>query len=233
MVRLIRFFFLCLVKLICYPLYRFEYRWLSDQNFDQFSDVRLLVFLNHTSLWEPIFVGGVPLRILWRLSGDLLAPGADITLNDRPIVGKIYHGLFPGLVPISRNRDESWKRFMDRVDEETLVAILPEGRMKRRGGLDKHGNAMTVRGGVADILKKKQTGKVLFVYSGGLHHIQAPGDKLPGIFKTIRANLEIMDISAYKKSLPFEFGHDYYEEVVSDMQHRLETHVPPEVKGSD
>lgn len=233
MVRLIRFFFLCLVKLICYPLYRFEYRWLSDQNFDQFSDVRLLVFLNHTSLWEPIFVGGVPLRILWRLSGDLLAPGADITLNDRPIVGKIYHGLFPGLVPISRNRDESWKNFMDRVDEETLVAILPEGRMKRRGGLDKHGNAMTVRGGVADILKKKQTGKVLFVYSGGLHHIQAPGDKLPGIFKTIRANLEIMDISAYKKSLPFEFGHDYYEEVVSDMQHRLETHVPPEVKGSD
>ncbi len=233
MVRLIRFFFLCLVKLICYPLYRFEYRWLSDQNFDQFSDVRLLVFLNHTSLWEPIFVGGVPLRILWRLSGDLLAPGADITLNDRPIVGKIYHGLFPGLVPISRNRDESWKNFMDLVDEETLVAILPEGRMKRRGGLDKHGNAMTVRGGVADILKKKQTGKVLFVYSGGLHHIQAPGDKLPGIFKTIRANLEIMDISAYKKSLPFEFGHDYYEEVVSDMQHRLETHVPPEVKGSD
>ena len=233
MVRLIRFFFLCLVKLICYPLYRFEYRWLSDQNFDQFSDVRLLVFLNHTSLWEPIFVGGVPLRILWRLSGDLLAPGADITLNDRPIVGKIYHGLFPGLVPISRNRDESWKNFMDLVDEETLVAILPEGRMKRRGGLDKHGNAMTVRGGVADILKKKQTGKVLFVYSVGLHHIQAPGDKLPGIFKTIRANLEIMDISAYKKSLPFEFGHDYYEEVVSDMQHRLETHVPPEVKGSD
>lgn len=231
MVRLIRFFFLCLVKLICYPLYRFEFRWLSDQNFDQFDDVRLLVFLNHTSLWEPIFVGGVPLRILWRLSGDLLAPGADITLNDRPIVGKIYHGLFPGLVPISRNRDESWKLFMDRVDEDTLVAILPEGRMKRRGGLDKHGNAMTVRGGVADILKKKQSGKVLFVYSGGLHHIQAPGDKLPGVFKTIRANLEIMDISDYKQSLPFEFGHDYYEEVVSDMQHRLETHLPPEVKS--
>ena len=231
MVRLIRFFFLCLVKLICFPLYRFEYRWLSDQNFQQFPDVRLLVFLNHTSLWEPIFVGGVPLRILWRLSGDLLAPGADITLNDRAIVGKIYHGLFPGLMPISRNRDESWKKFMDRVDEDTLVAILPEGRMKRRSGLDKHGNAMTVRGGVADILKKKQTGKVMFVYSGGLHHIQAPGDKLPGVFKTIRANLEIMDIAEYKRSLPFEFGHDYYEEVVSDMQHRLETHLPPEVKS--
>ena len=68
------------------------------------------------------------------------------------------------------------------------------------------------------------------MYSGGLHHIQAPGDKLPGVFKTIRANLEIMDIADYKKSLPFKFGHDYYEEVVSDMQHRLETHLPPDVK---
>jgi 1-acyl-sn-glycerol-3-phosphate acyltransferase len=229
MVRLIRFILLCLVKLICLPLYRFEYRWLSDQKFDQFKDVRLLVFLNHTSLWEPIFMGGVPFNILWRLSGDLMAPGADITLNDRPIVGKIYHSLFPGLVPISRNRDKSWQVFMDLVKEESLVAILPEGRMKRRGGLDKHGNAMTVRGGVADILKKKQTGKVLFVYSGGLHHIHAPGDKLPRMFKTIRANLEIMDIAEYKKSLPFEFSHDYYEEVVADMQHRLETHLPPEI----
>jgi 1-acyl-sn-glycerol-3-phosphate acyltransferase len=229
MVRLIRFILLCLVKFICLPLYRFEYRWLSDQNFDQFKDVRLLVFLNHTSLWEPIFIGGVPFKILWRLSGDLMAPGADITLNDRPIVGKIYHSLFSGLVPISRNRDKSWQVFMDLVKEESLVAILPEGRMKRRGGLDKHGNAMTVRGGVADILKKKQTGKVLFVYSGGLHHIHAPGDKLPQMFKTIRANLEIMDIAEYKKSLPFEFDHDYYEEVVADMQHRLETHLPPEI----
>ena len=230
MIRLIRFLMLCLVKLICLPFYRFEYRWMSEQNFDQFKDVRLIVFLNHTSLWEPIFAGGVPFHVLWRLSGDLLAPGADITLN-RPIVSAVFHSLLPGLVSISRNRDESWSNFMDMVDEDSLVAILPEGRMKRRGGLDKHGNAMTVRGGVADILKKKQTGKVLFLYSGGLHHIQAPGDKLPSLFKTIRANFEVMDIEAYKKSLPFEFGHDYHEEVLADIQRRLDTLVPPDVKS--
>lgn len=228
MIRLIRFFLLCLVKIICLPFYRFQYHWLSQDNFKQVNDVRLLVFLNHTSLWEPIFVGGVPLNVLWRLSGDLLAPGADITLNDRAIVGRIYHSLFPGLIPISRNRDESWADFMDLVNEESLVAILPEGRMMRRNGLDKHGNPMTVRGGVADILMKKHTGKVMFVYSGGLHHIQAPGDKLPKVFRTIRANLEIMDIQDYKDLIAPLEGKDFREKVVKDMQNRLETKIPSE-----
>ncbi|MGK0443828.1 MAG: hypothetical protein ACJA1U_000756 [Bermanella sp.] len=226
MIRLIRFILMCTLKLICSVLYRFELRWLSDENFKQFKDVRLIVFLNHTSLFEPLFIGACPLSVLWRLSGELIAPGADITLNDRPIVGKIYHSLLPGLVPITRKKDESWQHFMSLVSKDTLVAILPEGRMKRSSGLDKHGNAMTVRGGVADILEVKEHGKILFVYSGGLHHIQSPGDKLPKVFKTIRANVQIMDIQAYKDSLPFEFGHDFREEVVADMQRRLETHVP-------
>ena len=226
MVRIIRFLLLCMVKLICFPLYRFQYNWLSQENFDQLPHIRLLVFLNHTSLWEPIYVGGVSLKVLWRLSGDLLAPGADITLNDRAIVGRIYHSLFPGLISISRNRDESWSEFMNLVDEDTLVAILPEGRMKRRTGLDKHGNPMTVRGGVADILQKKHAGKVMFVYSGGLHHIQAPGDKLPRVFKTIKANLEIMDIQAYKELIEPAEGEDFREKVVKDMQRRLQYLVP-------
>lgn len=159
MIRLIRFILMCTLKLICSVLYRFELRWLSDENFKQFKDVRLIVFLNHTSLFEPLFIGACPLSVLWRLSGELIAPGADITLNDRPIVGKIYHSLLPGLVPITRKKDESWQHFMSLVSKDTLVAILPEGRMKRSSGLDKHGNAMTVRGGVADILAVKEHGK--------------------------------------------------------------------------
>ena len=226
MIRLIRFSLLCLLKWLCFFLYRFDSRWLSVDNFKQFKDVRLIVFLNHTSLFEPLFVAAVPLPVLWYLSGNLLAPGADITLNDRAIVGKIYHSLFPGLIPITRKKDHSWDHFMAMVQEDTLVAILPEGRMKRTNGLDKHGNTMTIRGGVADILAKKQSGKMVFVYSGGLHHIQAPGDKLPKLFKTIKVNFEMLTISDYKNSLPFQFGHDYRDEVVADMQSRLSTHIP-------
>ncbi|MFY0640097.1 MAG: 1-acyl-sn-glycerol-3-phosphate acyltransferase [Bermanella sp.] len=226
MIRLIRFILLCIVKLVCSVLYRFKIRWLSDENFKQFKDVRLIVFLNHTSLFEPLFIGACPVSVLWRLSGELIAPGADITLNDRPIVGRIYHSLLPGLVPITRKKDESWQHFMSLVSKDTLVAILPEGRMKRSTGLDKHGNAMTVRGGVADILQVKQHGKVLFVYSGGLHHIHTPGDKFPSVFKTITANAQMMDIQTYKDSLPLAVDHDFREQVVMDMQKRLDTHTP-------
>lgn len=226
MIRLVRFILMCTLKLVCSVLYRFKIRWLSDENFKQFKDVRLIVFLNHTSLFEPLFIGACPLSVIWRLSGELIAPGADITLNDRPIVGRIYHSLLPGLVPITRKKDESWQHFMSLVSKDTLVAILPEGRMKRSTGLDKHGKTMTVRGGVADILQVKTQGKILFVYSGGLHHIHSPGDKFPKIFKTIHANTQIMDIQAYKDSLAFELGYDFREEVVADMQRRLETHTP-------
>ena len=41
---------------------------------------------------------------------------------------------------------------MNQIDEDAVVIILPEGRMKRATGLDKKGMPMTVRGGVADIL---------------------------------------------------------------------------------
>ncbi|EAT12257.1 hypothetical protein HF888_14445 [Bermanella marisrubri] len=228
MVRFVRFFLMLLVKLLSVLFYRFKLNWLSEERFDRFSDVQLIVFLNHTSLFEPLFIGAAPIPVLWRLSGDLLAPGADITLNDRPIAGKIYHSLLPGLIPITRKKDESWHNFMNLVTKDNLVAILPEGRMKRRDGMDKHGKPMTVRGGVADILEKKHKGKILFIYSGGLHHIQSPGQILPKVFKVIRANLQIMNIDEYKASLPFEFGHDFRDEVVKDMQKRLDTHVPLE-----
>ncbi|WP_396588530.1 hypothetical protein [Bermanella sp. R86510] len=226
MIRLIRFLLMLTLKCVCFVFYRYRVEWHSEHTFKHFRDVKLIVFLNHTSLFEPLFIGAAPIPVLWRLSDDLLAPGADITLNDRPIAGKIYHSLFPGLIPISRKKDESWRNFMQLVTDDNLVAILPEGRMKRSSGLDKHGKPMTVRGGVADILEKKHTGNILFIYSGGLHHVQSPGDWRPKVFKTIKANLQIIPIQEYKQSLPFEFGHDFRDEVVKDMQKRLETHVP-------
>ena len=225
-VRLIRFLLLLSVKILVMVLYRLHITWLSTEQWPAFSQVRLIIFLNHTSLFEPVFIGAVPLRALWRLSGELLAPGADITLVDRPIVGRLYRSLFPGLIPITRKKDQSWKAFLDHVTEDSLVAILPEGRMMRRSGLDKHGNPMTVRGGVADVLQKKQTGKVMFVYSGGLHHVHAPGDHFPAFWQTIKAQAEIVDISTYKAQLPSHPDRDFRDEVMSDLQRRLKQKLP-------
>ncbi|GAA6134146.1 hypothetical protein NBRC116188_09350 [Oceaniserpentilla sp. 4NH20-0058] len=207
---------------MCVALYRYRLTWLSRDQFDQFHHVRLIVFLNHTSLFELLFIGLAPMHVLWRLSGELIAPGADITLNDRPIVGRIYHTLLPGMIPISRKKDETWQYFLSRVGEDSLVAILPEGRMKRRNGLDKHGQPMTVRGGIADILSVKNSGKMMFVYSGGLHHVHAPGDAFPKLFKTIQASAELLDIAAYKSALTSECSNDFRRTVIHDIQKRLE-----------
>lgn len=225
MIRLIRFTLLCFVKLLCMVLYRFQLTWLSDEQFESFKHVQLIVFLNHTSLYEPIFVAVAPFSVLWRLSGELIAPGADITLSDRPIVGRIYHSLLPGMVPISRKKDETWQYFLEKINQDSLVAILPEGRMKRKTGLDKYGKPMTVRGGVADILQVKNSGKVLFVYSGGLHHVHTPGDRLPKFFQSVSVNAEILNIQDYKQELT-DTHLEFRQAVIQDMQQRLETKVP-------
>jgi hypothetical protein len=100
--------------------------------------------------------------------------------------------------------------------------------MKRLGGLDKQGNPMTVRGGISDIFEKTQSGQMLLAYSGGLHHIMTPDEKLPRLFKPVRMALEIVDINSYKNS--FGFGKDprlLRIEVARDLEKRRDQHCIP------
>ena len=204
--------------------YRFEQQWFVDEGKQQWHEVNLIVFLNHTSLFEPLFIRLAPFSFLWRIANDLLVPGADITMA-RPIIGRIYRALIPGCIPITRKKDDSWDNFLSQVGNEKVNAILPEGRMKRRGGLDKTGQPMSVRGGVVDILQRLDKGKILFVYSGGLHHIQAPGDKFPRLFKTIKVNLEIIDLSTYKEQFSSD-SVEFRKQVLTDISQRLSTRIP-------
>jgi len=205
--------------------YRFDTRWLSDEKFEVSDQVRMVVLLNHTSLFEPVFLRVASHRLVWRLSQRLLIPVADTTLQ-RPIVGKILSAIVPGIVPITRKRDDSWQQFLKHVHDDAVVAILPEGRMKRVTGLDKDGKPMSVRGGIADLLSRMHSGKILFVYSGGLHHVQAPGDFYPRLFKKIKVNLEMVDIATYKNVMHAEQHTHFIRNVVDDMERRLREHVP-------
>lgn len=223
--RFVSYILLVWVKLLSKLFYKIEQRWLSDEKQQHWQDINLIVILNHTSLFEPVLVGNIPLSFLWRISNQLVIPGADNTLQ-RPIVGKILYSLVPGCIPISRKNDDTWSNFLDQVNDKKITAILPEGRMKRPNGLDKNGNEMTVRGGVADILSRLECGKILFVYSGGLHHIQSPGDKLPKLFKTIKLNLEVVDVKEYKTQHQEICEAQYKTNVINDMQQRLKSKVP-------
>jgi hypothetical protein len=222
--RLISFFILLSLKGISALFYRYKIGWPSNQI--QWNNIKLIVFLNHTSLFEPIFLGFLPVSFLWQLSKKLAAPGADKTMN-RPVVGTLYKLMSPGITSITRKRDDTWEQFKESISPDSIIMIAPEGRMMRKNGLDLEGNKMTVRGGVADLLAGLDKGQMIIAYSGGLHHVQIPGEGLPKVFKTLKLNMDAMQIADYKASFDELCGSPAWKKkVLDDLQYRLETKIP-------
>lgn len=222
--RIFNFFILFVIWVGTRIFYRFDFRWVEPEPDDPWAPpYKVLTILNHTSLFEWLYAGGVPLSFLWRISGHAMVPIADKTVN-RPIVGRFFKLLAPHMLPITRQADRTWKAVLDRVNEDVMIIILPEGRMKRADGLDSEGRRMTVRGGIADILAAIPEGKMLIAYSGGLHHVQVPGQHLPRPFKTLKMNLEEVDIPTYRDGLnhrndPQEFKHLVKQDLADRRDH--------------
>ena len=222
------FLLLLLVKAFARTFYRFEMGWVGEVPPDPWRHVRLLVFLNHTSLFEPLFAGGIPVHFLWRLARHGVVPIASKTAG-RPLVGVFFGLIARRVISITRERDETWDQLLAHVDPDAMMAILPEGRMKRAGGLDSEGRRMSVRGGVADILESLGAGRMLLAYSGGLHHVQVPGERFPRLWKTIRMNLEVVDIAAYRESLlAGAAAPGFKRAVIEDLERRRDLYCPPE-----
>ncbi|MEZ4752464.1 MAG: hypothetical protein R3B54_18085 [Bdellovibrionota bacterium] len=225
MKRLVSIVLLLSLRFFSRLFYRTRVRWLNQPP-DKWRDMRLFVFLHHTSLFEPLFVSAFPVSVLWDAANRMIIPGADKTLR-RPIAGLFFRLLVPGMVEITRKRDHTWDEFLNQMAPHSLIAILPEGRMMRKTGLDVEGKPMSVRGGIVDILEALDSGNMLIAYSGGLHHVQAPGEPYPRLFKTIQMAFEQIPIKAYKAGLPKNL--DFREAVISDMEKRMEAHTPREL----
>lgn len=228
-----RYGFLLAARWLFRRLYTVEMRWIVEPRGDPWLDAGIVLILNHTSLYEPLFLGGVPRRFVRRIASAGLAPIATKT-TDRPIVGRIFRLLVPEVVPVTRERDETWDRYLERAaDPSTLVFLLPEGRMKRRTGLDAHGAPMTVLGGVADLLElADEDERMILAYSGGLHHVHAPGDWFPRLFRAISMQLEVVDVGPYRERLGAEAGEGGFKEaVVRDLTRRRDRHCA-ELAGS-
>jgi 1-acyl-sn-glycerol-3-phosphate acyltransferase len=222
--RLLAFIILATVKIVSMILFRAKGNWLHETPKDPWKNIRLMVFLNHTSLYEPVFMQLIPFTYLWYLSGNLNVPGADITLN-RPIVGTFWKLMLPKIIPVTRKQDASWQNYLNAISPQDVVMIAAEGRMKRPNGLDKYGKPMTVRGGIADIIETMDDGVMLLCFSGGLHHIQTPGQHFPKLFKTIHMNLSYFDLKEYKQLFP-ENHRERKIKIVQDLQNRLEKDCP-------
>jgi hypothetical protein len=230
MKSLISFFTLLVIKILSKVFYRFRTGWPEEDKI-RWKDVKLIVFLNHTSLFEILYTGILPVSFIRLLSKHMVLPVAIKTI-DRPIVGLFFKIFSPGSTPITRKRDDSWQEFLASIQPDSIIVIAPEGRMKRKNGLDARGNKMNVKPGVVDILATLTAGQMLFAYSGGLHHIQVPGEGWPRIFKTLKMDIETYDIPAYKNSFPGPAGSQKWKKLVlDDMQYRLET-KPPTIDSS-
>jgi hypothetical protein len=184
-----------------------------------------MVFLNHTSLFEPLFIQQLSFSFLWKLVARANVPGADITLN-RPLVGRFWKLMFPNISSVTRKKDHSWDNYLKSIRSDSLILIAPEGRMKRPSGLDKFGKPMTVKGGVADILENINEGAMILCLSGGLHHVQTPGQHFPRLFKTIRMNLAYFDIKDYKDQFQSFSPRERKIKITQDMQAQLEKNCP-------
>mgnify|MGYP006285936269 CR=1 FL=1 len=207
-------------------VYHHRADWLGGRPED-WSQIRVIAVLNHTSLYEPILAGYAPIGLLWRLARHGVLPVAEKTMRRR--IGFFFSFLVRHVVVVTRKRDQTWDRVMNHVDDRALVVILPEGRMKRRDGLDSSGQPMSIRGGIADILSVLDQGKLLVVYSGGLHHIQAPGELMPRMFRNLHARLEVLDIPTYRNYLLSDSTADSFKAAtIRDLTWRRDTFCPEE-----
>lgn len=217
--------------------YSVDEAWIGDTPPEErWEPYRLVVILNHTSLFEFLYVAVCPDGFLRRMARDGVVPIAEKTVQ-RPFVGRFWRMIAGRVVPVTRERDETWTRVVDAAGREAMVIILPEGRMMRASGLDQKGKAMTIRGGIADLIGAMEDGKMLIAYSQGLHHVHTPDrHRLPRLFQRIAVTFEVIDLAEYRREVGIDEGRRAFRRaVVADLTARRDRHCPPPAPrtGSD
>jgi hypothetical protein len=216
-----RYFVLILIKYSARIFFNHKVYWVGQEAC--FKDIRVGALLNHTTLFEPIYAVCLPHGFLWRLAREGSFCVAKETL-DRPLAGAILKLLAANVIPITRERDASWDRFLS--TPSSMILLAPEGRMKRPNGLDKNGKAMTVRGGIVDVLCRVESGHMLLGYSAGLHHVQAPGDLFLKPFNTIAICFEKIEIKDYLNTFRKEDNTIDRKAIVKDLEYRRDMCAP-------
>lgn len=223
----ITFALLVAVRTSAKVFFKLKNEWITPEPENYAKGTKMIAILNHTSLYEPLIAGYAQYRLLWKFARHGVLPVAEKTMKRR--IGLFFRLLVRYPIVVTRQRDQTWYNVLAKADSKAITIILPEGRMKRANGLDSEGREMTVRGGIADIIEALPDGRILVVYSGGLHHIQVPGELLPTPFKTIRCRMEMIDIPTYKEDLQRNYPDlKFRNAVVADLTRRRDEYCPTE-----
>ena len=221
----ITFAMLIAVNIAARVFFKLKNEWITPEPDNYAKGTRIIAIVNHTSLYEPLIAGYAPYNLLWKFARHGVLPVAEKTMKRH--IGLFFRLLVRHPIVVTRQRDKTWYNVLTRVDSKAITIILPEGRMKRADGLDSEGREMTVRGGIADILDVLPDGRMLMVYSGGLHHIQVPGELLPTPFKTVRVRMEMIDIPTYKEDLKRDYPDlKFRGAVIADLTRRRDEYCP-------
>ena len=219
------FTLLVAVRTAARVFFKLKNEWITPEPENYAKGTKMIAILNHTSLYEPLIAGYAQYRLLWKFARHGVLPVAEKTMK-RPI-GIFFRLLVRHPIVVTRQRDKTWYKLIAKADSNAITIILPEGRMKRANGLDSEGLEMTVRGGIAEIIEALPEGHILVVYSGGLHHIQVPGELLPTAFKTIRCRMEMIDIPTYKEELKRDYPDVAFRKaVIADLTRRRDEYCP-------
>ena len=221
----ITFALLVAVNTAARVFFKLKNEWITPEPENYALNTRIIAILNHTSLYEPLIAGFAPYNLLWKFARHGVLPVAEKTMKRR--IGLFFKLLVRHPIVVTRQRDKTWYKVLSKADSKAITIILPEGRMKRANGLDSEGREMTVRGGIADIIEALPDGRILVVYSGGLHHIQVPGELLPTPFKTLRCRMEMIDIPSYKEELKRDYPDlKFRGAVIADLTRRRDEYCP-------
>ena len=86
---------------------------------------------------------------------------------------------------------------------------------------------MTVRGGIADLMLAIGHGRMLFAYSGGLHHVQIPGRAMVRLFVPVRMRIENLEIADYVAEQMAKGGEEQFKRNVrEDLARRRDQYCP-------
>jgi hypothetical protein len=68
---------------------------------------------------------------------------------------------------------------------------------------------------------------MLLAYSGGLHHVQHPGEVFPLAFKKIALRVENLDIATYVAGIKAKYGEENFKRgVMADLEWRRDEYCP-------
>ena len=86
------FFFLAALRLAGRLCYRTRVSWVGDVPPQRWRGIRVVCLLHHTSLFEWLYLLGVPYSFLWRVAQHGVVPAAEKTLQ-RPVVGFFFRSI--------------------------------------------------------------------------------------------------------------------------------------------